>query len=161
MNKTQLLYKQKYANFEVFIEKNFSFTPQQAYKFIRVSERFPGLSSDTVTAKLGIEKLYALTYIRDQKKLTEYVEEVSENPRPLMQIKKEIKRFNPTVRTTRSKEDKEFALNNQYYSWKDEIKDFKESREAFKEKAKEFIELLKEGNMLDKANEIKELISLV
>ena len=154
LNKTQLLYKQKYANFEVFIQDNFSFTPQQAYKFIRVAERFPGLSADTVTAKLGIEKLYALTYIEDQETLTEYIEEVKENPRPLNQIKSEVRRFKAEPRHTG--EQRDYEIQRKLDRLILELTDLSETKSALIEKAKEMLELAE--NFPYQSNKIKELM---
>lgn len=157
LNKHQSLYKQKYANFEVFIEDNFSFSPQQAYKFIRVAEKFPGLSSDTVTAKLGLEKLYALTYIEGQEALTEYLEEVSENPRPLDQIKREVKRFKPESRQTG--ESRELEIQRKLDIIILELTDLIETKSALIEKAKKMLEFAEDYPY--QLNKIKELLEVL
>jgi hypothetical protein len=59
------LYKPKYADFNAFIDKEFTFNHSQAWKFIKVAKRFP-LESDNPLCGLGISKLYELTYIKNE-----------------------------------------------------------------------------------------------
>ena len=134
-----MLWKQLYPTYEAFIDQNFSFSYRQALKFMKVSKTFP--NSGDVVSKLGLEKLYLLTYVPESE-VKELVQETIEDDYTVKDLNKRIKRFHsePIKENT---EDEELRVQRQGAILLSEIEEFnrqtEETLELLRLKAKDFI----------------------
>ncbi len=83
----------EHSEFTPYIERNFSFSPRHARRFMEVFNKFGLLSNGSPLKQLGITKLYLLTYIPNEE-LDEVIEKVkTEKLKTIEEIKREVDKF--------------------------------------------------------------------
>ncbi len=153
-------FKGKYSNFELFIQHEFSFSYKQAFKFMKIASKFDNPGRDIIT-KLGIEKLYLLTFVPEQES-RELIEEVKETKMPLNELKKRVERIKPRslLEVSTINEIEEYILKNRRIgmTFIEQIEQFKEEHKQTKELLTNKISLWAGSIKNQKLEDIKERV---
>lgn len=138
------LYKDKYSDMNNYIANEFSFNARQGEKYITVAQEYSSLSSDSnTTRKLGIEKMYILTFVPEMKR-EELIKETIEQDYTVKELKEKINdeqvEESYQVETNDEAKERQQKYYNQAIIFIDELSEIKSAFNAIKNKIKEWMD---------------------